>query len=79
MYWSFHMVDEKKRKIREEEDYIDCPKYKNSIKILIEKKYPDGIQEKDNEVIAKVLNMTEEEVEEVYNSAINKLKANLGV
>jgi DNA-directed RNA polymerase specialized sigma subunit len=66
---------EKKRKIYEEEDYIDHPKYKNSLAKLIEK-YPDGV---DDETIAKVLNISEEEVEEIYQSAIEKLKANLGV
>lgn len=68
-------MTEKKRKIYEENDYIDHPKYKNSIKKLIEK-YPDGVED---QVIAKVLNITEEEVEEIYQSAVEKLKANLGV
>ncbi len=75
MYWSFHMTEEKKRKINEEEDYIDYPKFKNSIKKLIDK-YPDGVE---NDVIAKVLNLTEEEVEKTYAGAIKKLQDSLGV
>jgi hypothetical protein len=69
------MTDEKKHKIYNDEDFIDYPKFKNSLSKLIEK-YPDGV---DTETIAKVLNMTEEEVEETYMSAIQKLKENLGV
>lgn len=69
------MTDEKKHKILNDEDFIDYPKFKNSLSKLIEK-YPDGV---DTETIAKVLNMTEEEVEETYQNAILKLKNNLGV
>ena len=69
------MIDEKKRKMEEEEDYIDYPKFKNSIKKLIDK-YPDGV---DNEVIAKVLNMSIEEVEADYANAIKKLQDSLEV
>lgn len=67
------MIDEKKRKIIEDEDFIDCPKMKNSLKKMVEKN-PEGI---GNETIAKVLNMTEKEVEDAYNSAIEKLKKSL--
>lgn len=69
------MLEEKKHKIQNDEDFIDYPKFKNSLSKLIEK-YPDGV---DTETIAKVLNMTEEEVEEIYQNAILKLKNNLGV
>lgn len=69
------MLEEKKHKIQNDEDFIDYPKFKNSLSKLIEK-YPDGV---DTETIAKVLNMTEEEVEETYQNAILKLKNNLGV
>lgn len=69
------MIEEKQRKIKEEEDYIDYPKFKNSIKKLIDK-YPDGV---DKEVIAKVLMMSEDEVAATYKSAIAKLQKSLGV
>lgn len=69
------MSEEKKHKILNDEDYIDYPKFKNSLKKLIEK-YPGGV---DNETIAKALMMTEEEVEATYQSAINKIKEDLGV
>ncbi len=68
-------MEEKKHKLIQEEDYIDCPKFNNSIKQLIEKN-PDGV---DDETIAKVLNMTPQEVEETYQNAIKKLKKSLEV
>jgi uncharacterized membrane protein YheB (UPF0754 family) len=69
------MSEEKKRKLEEDEDFIDYPKFKNSLTKLIEK-YPEGV---DQETIAKVLMMSEEEVEETYASAIKKLQISLGV
>jgi len=67
------VIDEKKLKLTQEEDYIDCPKFNNSIKQLIDRN-PDGI---DDETIAKVLNMSVDEVEKTYQNAINKLKKSL--
>ena len=69
------MSEEKKFKVNEDEDFIDYPKFKNSLNKLIEK-YPEGV---DQETIAKVLMMTTEEVEETYASAIKKLQLALGV
>ena len=69
------MTEEKKKRINTEEDFIDYPKFKNSVKKLIEK-YPDGV---DDETIAKVLLMTEEEVNEIYLDSIEKIKNKLGV
>lgn len=67
------MIEEKKHKIMEDEDYIDSPKFKHSLKELLEKN-PDGV---DNETISKVLNMSVQEVEETYQSAIRKLQKTL--
>ena len=69
------MTEEKKKRINTEEDFIDYPKFKNSVKKLIEK-YPDGVED---ETIAKVLLMTEEEVNEIYLDSIEKIKNKLGV
>jgi len=62
-----------KERVEAEEDYIYCPHSKNSLKVLVQKN-PEGVS---NERIAKVLMMTEEEVEETYESALNKIKAKL--
>jgi hypothetical protein len=69
------MSEEKKLKILKEEDFIDYPKFKNSLSRLIQK-YPEGV---DGAIIAKVLNMTEEEVEKTYDTAIEKIKKKLGL
>jgi hypothetical protein len=69
------VIEEKKLKLTQEEDYIDCPKFNNSIKQLIEKN-PEGV---DDETIAKVLNMSVEDVEKTYQNAIKKLKKSLEV
>lgn len=58
------------KKILEEEDYIRCPKFSNSLNKFTEKN--DGGVE--NSTIARLLMMTEEEVERVYQEAIQKLR-----
>lgn len=67
------MSEEKKLRIIKEQDFIDYPKFKNSLSKLIEK-YPDGV---DDETIAKVLNIPVKEVKKLYESAIEKLRKNL--
>lgn len=64
-----------KKRIEEEEDFIYCPRLKNSLNALVQKN-PMGI---DNERIAKVMLITEEEVEELYNSAVEKIKRGLSL
>lgn len=69
------MTDEKRLKILKDEDYIDYPKFKDSIKKLLEK-YPDGVSD---EIIAKSLNISTQEVQEIYESAIKKLQNTLNL
>lgn len=69
------MTEEKKRKILEEEDFIDYPKFKNSIKKLIEK-YPEGVED---EVISKILHLPKEEVKEKYQISIEKIRKKLSL
>ncbi|MDD5650812.1 MAG: hypothetical protein PHF86_10430 [Candidatus Nanoarchaeia archaeon] len=63
--------EELKEKIENDEDFIYCPRLGNSIKNLL-KVHPEGI---DNERIAKVMLMTEEEVEEVFQNAVKKIQS----
>jgi len=58
------------RKIAEEEDYIRCPKCSNSITKFLAKN-PEGV---DNTVIARLLAIPEEKVEELYEESIEKLR-----
>lgn len=59
-----------KKKIMEDEDFVYCPRLGNSLSKLIEK-YPDGV---DDERIQKILLLSEKEVNEIYESAIKKLR-----
>lgn len=69
------MIDEKKAKILQDEDFVDCPKFKNSIKKLKEKN-PDGI---DDKLIAEILLITPEELETLYSESLKKIRKHLGV
>ena len=61
-------------RILNDDDYIHCPRLKNSLTNMVNTN-PEGV---DNERIAKVLLITEEEVEELYQSALRKLRKVLG-
>jgi hypothetical protein len=54
-------------------DYIECRKYKNSLRLFLEH-HPDGVS---FTVIARLLQLPISEVENIYNSAILKLKESL--
>jgi len=58
------------KKILEEEDYIRCPKFSNSINKFTEKNSEGA----ENATIARLLMMTEEEVERIYQKAIAILR-----
>jgi len=62
--------DDISKKIREEEDYVRCPKCENSLTKFLAKN-PDGVE---NSVIARLLMIPEEKVEEIYQEAIRKLR-----
>lgn len=59
------------KKIHECPDFIYAPRYKNSLKNFL-KNHPNGTD--DFAVIAKMLLLTEEQVKELYKSAINKMQ-----
>lgn len=69
------MIDEKKIKILQDEDFVDCPKFKNSIK-KIKEKNPEGI---DDKLIAEILLMTPEELESTYLNSLKKIRKDLGL
>lgn len=62
-----------KKKIEDEPDFIYCPRLGNSLEKFANM-YPEGV---DNEKIAKVLLMEQEEVDALFESAINKIRKNL--
>jgi hypothetical protein len=61
-------------RIRFDPDFVVSSKYDNSLKKVL-KEYPDGVPEN---LIARMLDSTEEEVEKIYQRAIRKLKKILG-
>ena len=64
------MADDVRKKIMEEDDWIYCPRFNNSISCLLDR-YPDGVPER---IIAQVLLITEEEVEALYQGIVLKLR-----
>lgn len=64
-----------KKKIENDPDFIYCPRLGNSLKIFLEK-YPEGVEDSK---IAKNLLIEEEDVEAIFQSAINKIRKSMGV
>jgi len=62
-----------KNKIETDEDFINSPNHRNSLKVFVSKN-PEGVS---NDRIAKVLMISEEEVEEIYKTALNKIRKNM--
>lgn len=62
--------DDVQRRVREEEDYVRCPKLNNSLERFLSKS-PDGVE---NNVIARLLAMSEQEVQELYEEAVEMLR-----
>ena len=62
--------EEFKAKIETEEDYIRSPKFSNSLEKFLNRN-SEGVE---NSVIARVLMLTEEEVEKIHQEAIQMLR-----
>jgi len=67
--------EEIRKKIENDPDYIYNPKMGNSLKKMVDR-YPDGIED---EKIAKVLCMDIEEMNNIYESILVKLRKVLKV
>jgi len=68
-------ADQLRKKIAKDDDFIYCPRLGNSLNKLLEKN-PDGV---DDKRMSKLLLMTEEEIEQTYQSAIGKIKKLIGL
>lgn len=62
--------DDIQKRIKEEEDYIRCPKCSNSLNKFLAKN-SEGIEDSQ---IARLLMIPEEKVQEVYAEAVQKLR-----
>ena len=58
------------KRIKEDEDFIRSPKFFNSLRKFMLKN-PDGVE---NNVISRLLGMTEEEIQKVYAEAVQELR-----
>ena len=58
------------KKILDDEDYIRCPKFSNSLNKFMQKN-SEGVE---NSTIARLLMMTEEEVEAKYQEAVARIR-----
>jgi hypothetical protein len=58
------------KRVVQEEDYIRCPKFNNSLAKYLAKN-SEGVE---NSVIARLLMIPEEKVEEIYADAVKRLK-----
>jgi hypothetical protein len=63
--------DDLKTRAATDEDYIRCPKCRNSLKVFVDKN-PEGA--KSDLAIAKMLMMTEAEIKKIYQNAVSKLR-----
>lgn len=61
------------KRIFEEEDYIRCPKFNNSLAKFLAKN-SEGVE---NSAIARLLMLPEDKVEELYQEAVQKLRAEM--
>lgn len=62
--------NEIKKRIETEEDYVRCPKLGNSLKRFLAKNH-QGVE---NKTIARLLMIPEEQVEQIYNQAVETIK-----
>jgi hypothetical protein len=58
------------KKIKQDEDYIRCPKFSNSLSKFLAK-FSDGVEDS---TIARLLMISEEEVQKLYGEAVSKLR-----
>lgn len=62
--------DDVAKRIKEDEDYIRCPKCSNSLSKFIAKN-SEGVEDS---VIARLLMIPEEKVQELYDEAVKKIR-----
>ena len=62
--------DDLLKRILEDEDYVRCPKFSNSLTKFLAK-YDEGV---DDTIIARLLMVPEEQVKALYEEAVAKLR-----
>lgn len=64
-----------KKRIAQDTDYVRCPKCSNSLTKFLQRN-PDGVE--DN-TVARLLMIPEDQVEQVYQEAVLKLRESLKI
>ena len=64
-------LEEARKLVEEKEDYVNIRRFKRSLKV-IQRRYPDGAPD---HIIAQALARSEDEVQEMYDGLVEKLKA----
>lgn len=64
-----------RRLVNTDEDFVNMPRYNNSVAAVVEA-HPNGLPMR---VVARAMAMTENEAEEVFQSALRKMRDRLGV
>ncbi len=65
--------NELQKRVLEEEDYVRCPKFGNSLSKFIARN-SDGVKD---ETISRLLMIPVEDVEKIYNEAVEILKKDM--
>lgn len=68
-------VDEMKKRVLEDDDFVALKRFEYSMKNLMAR-YPDGVP--NDRIIAQAMMLTEDELTEVYDSIVEKLKKGFG-
>jgi len=60
----------KDKRLYKDKDFIVCPKYEDSLKMLV-KRYPNGVPDR---IICKVLQISQKRLESLYKRAIMSIE-----
>jgi hypothetical protein len=66
-------MDTTERKLKKDPDFVVAPRFGNSLQRLVER-FPEGVPD---DVCAKALNLTTEEVEQLYQKTVRDLRATM--
>jgi hypothetical protein len=66
-------MDTTERKLKKDPDFVVAPRFGNSLQRLVER-FPEGVPD---DVCAKALNLTTEEVEQLYQKTVRDLRTTM--
>jgi hypothetical protein len=68
-------MEENKKKILNDPDFVNSPKYEYSLAKVLDR-HPEGLSDR---AIARLLMIEEDEIEEIYLDAVERLKKEMKV